>query len=231
VPTGAGLTDVRGKGDQPPDELLVYDLRQRREIDRIALGGDAYAAGYSADGAMLFASVTHAAVGEPERSELLVWRTTDLTPAGRHDLGGQQVLDLAPAPDGRSIAVSGTGQVVDVRSADGSRLLWSSPRQLGNVGRITYSPDGRTLAVSDVGGPVQLWDVNNGALTARLHGHGSGVIGIAFSPDGRLLASSADDGTTAVWRLDANDAVRELCVLADLASRTDGVAAPRLCLR
>jgi WD40 repeat protein len=236
APVGSGLSDLRRDGPKPSEELLVYDLRQRREIDRISLDAGSYAVAFSADGASLLAAVTHSEVGKTERAELLTWRTADLTPAsagsapaGRHDLGPQQVLDLAPAPDGSSLAVAGTAQVVDVRTADGSRSLWSSPRQLSRIGRITFAPDSRTLAVSDMGGPVQLWDVTAGTLTATLHGHDDGVLGLAFSPDGHLLASSSGDKTTAVWRLDANDAVRELCVLAGLATRTDGVAAPRIC--
>ncbi|MDI6101353.1 AAA family ATPase [Actinoplanes sp. NEAU-A12] len=227
VPTGGGVADIFDR-IEPPGRLLVYDLRQRRALQTIELGKDrtSYAVAFSPDGTTLLATVTP---GTRPRSELLLWRLPDLAPAGSHDLGDYQAFDLTPAPDGRSLAITGTNQTVDVRTADGSRSLWSIPLQTGSIQRVVISPDGRTMAVTHVDGDVQLWDTGTRAATAVLTGHTQGGISLAFSPDGRLLASSGTDEQTAVWQIDPAEAVRRLCGIAVPMSRNDGVKVSPLC--
>jgi WD40 repeat protein len=95
---------------------------------------------------------------------------------------------LALAPDGRMLAVSGSGSI----------LLWDVPagRELGKlaaknlgVSALAFAPDGKVLAAACLRGDAVLWDVATGAVKARLgHGVMRRANAVAFSPDGRTLA-------------------------------------------
>jgi WD40 repeat protein len=221
-------------GDDPgtvASSVELYDVRERRFRGSIALGEDtAYAVTFSADGATVHTAVT---IGDPEeksvRSELRSWRTTDLGSTGVHALGGQQVLDLAVTPDGQSMAIAGTGRVIDVRTGDGAGSRWRSQTQPSQVDRVAFSPDGGTLAATTIGGPIRLWDARGHEMTAILQGHAATVASLAFSPDSALLASGGTDTQVGVWSLDPAVAVRRLCAIAVPLSRTDGGPVSPLC--
>ncbi|MEU8661660.1 WD40 repeat domain-containing protein [Actinoplanes philippinensis] len=137
-------------------------------------------------------------------------------------LGRYQPLDLAVAPDGRTMAVAGTNRRVDIRTGDGSASLWTTAEQGEQVDRVAFAPDGRTLAVGDRSGPVQLWDTTTRAPLATLRGHAGVVAALAFSPDGRLLVSGSFDSLVPVWPLDPATAGRKPCGIATSLSRNDG---------
>jgi Tol biopolymer transport system component len=115
-----------------------------------------------------------------------------------------QVLGLAFAPDGRSLAAAGHIRGADkpgvvfiwdiagdqsARMFDSQTLKWS----------VAFSPDGRTLAAGDGESGLILWEVRSGRPRHRFVGHESQIQALAFSPDGRTLAASSADAPVYVW--------------------------------
>jgi tricorn protease-like protein len=109
----------------------------------------------------------------------------------------REVLSLACAPDGKTVAVGRDG---------GGVLLWDPYRneqpqtlnQKGRVRSLAWSPDGRILAVA-AEMEVHLWDVAAREVLATLQGHSYCVWSVAFAPDGRTLLSGSWDRTVRVW--------------------------------
>jgi WD40 repeat protein len=104
---------------------------------------------------------------------------------------------LAFSPDGRLLAVAGTGVIA----------LWDVHRRTrvaalrghaGVVASVAFSPDGRLIASAGWDKNVLLWDTA-GRRVDTLSGHGDVAYGVTFSPDGQLLASSGLDGRVVLW--------------------------------
>ncbi|MDR6325920.1 AAA family ATPase [Actinoplanes couchii] len=210
-----------------PAEIHVYDVGGRRMRNKIDLDGDSsYAIALTPDGGTLYAALTTSSLESGAAgvsAELRSWRAGDLAEIGEpRPLGGYQVLDLAIAPDGRSMAVTGTSRSVDVRSADGATSLWHSPEQGDQIDRVSWSPDGRTLAIGDRQGPVRLWDMTTRRNPVALHGHVSTPAALEFAPDGRTLVSGGLDSQVYVWQLDPSAAAHSLCGIAASLTRNDG---------
>jgi uncharacterized delta-60 repeat protein len=103
-----------------------------------------------------------------------------------------QVLSLAFAPDGNTIAMGNDDRNDTVRLWDPhtgierSRLSGHS----NHVWCVAYSPDGRTLASGSEDNSVLLWDVASGRLQKTLP-HSFMVESVAVSSDGKTLLSTS----------------------------------------
>jgi WD40 repeat protein len=129
---------------------------------------------------------------------------------------------LAFAPDGRTLAVAGSGHRITVGLWDPSTgehrggLTDPGPAAARrptapaapppgepclHVGAVAFSADGATLAGGCSDGVIRLWDVPSGELRPRLSGHTEQVGWLAFTPDGRTLASLGHDNVLYLWHL------------------------------
>jgi WD40 repeat protein len=129
---------------------------------------------------------------------------------------------LAFAPDGRSLAVAGSGHTVTVSLWDpstgerqggltdpgttstGLRSLATAPPtgELGlAVSAVAFSADGAALAAGCSDGVIRLWDIATGDLRFTFSGHEGDVRRLAFAPDGRTLASLGHNNVINLWHL------------------------------
>ena len=126
---------------------------------------------------------------------------TSVDSARRHEASGQLFI-LRLSPDGRTVAVAGTGPAIllhDIASPANPISLPHGDRQ--GVWSLAFSPDGRTLAAALAGG-VQLWDVAGRRLLDQWKDHDDVTTGIAISPDGSRLLTCSWDGTARVYEFD-----------------------------
>jgi WD40 repeat protein len=115
----------------------------------------------------------------------------------------------APAfsPDGRFIAVSGSGSAcADANGVTVWDVAQGIPRltlrgHTGSIGALAYSPDGRLIATGGRDQMVRLWDADSGESLAVLREHDEPVSALAFSLDGARLASGGADGTLVYWEV------------------------------
>jgi WD40 repeat protein/tRNA A-37 threonylcarbamoyl transferase component Bud32 len=129
---------------------------------------------------------------------------------------------LAFAPDGRSLAVAGSGHTVTVSLWDpstgerqggltdpgsvstGARSLPTAlptGEQALAVHAVAFSSDSATLAAAGSDGVIRLWDIASGELRLTFSGHVGAVRHLAFAPDGRTLASLGQDNVLNLWHL------------------------------
>jgi outer membrane protein assembly factor BamB len=121
-------------------------------------------------------------------------RQDGLPPTGPHG--------ISISPDGRRIAVGGSGTVdrsgtvrldensffvIRVLDAKSGERVWSHVGRRGFMHQLVFSPDSQTLA-SDTTSEVKLWDARTGGLKQTLKPRAGTVWALAFSPDRRLLA-------------------------------------------
>jgi WD40 repeat protein len=128
--------------------------------------------------------------------------------------GNADAVDsVACSPNGRILAVAGTGMVKMWDLAGQMPIpLGALPAGHGQaVNSVAISPDSQTMAAAADDGLVSLWDIkdlrNAVGLGPPLRAHGDPATSVAFSPtDPRTLATASDDKTVRVWDL----TVREL---------------------
>jgi WD40 repeat protein len=153
---------------------------------------------------------------------------------------------LAFAPDGRTLAVAGSGHTVHVdfwdpstgerrgglADADARSAPWPSPPTAPPpdepglaVYAVAFSPDGATLAAACSDEVIRLWDVSTGDLRLTFSGHVGGVERLAFAPDGRTLASlGLEDNAVKLWHPGTG---QQLFTLPTPARRLRGLAFSR----
>jgi WD40 repeat protein/DNA-binding SARP family transcriptional activator len=110
---------------------------------------------------------------------------------------------LAPAPDGRTVAVGdldGSIRFVDLEGRRQPIIV----RQDSSIQGLGFSPDGRTLVTVGDGPDVVVWDLASRAIRERLAGHSGRVFGPAFAPDSQTLYTSGLDSSIIAWDLNGS---------------------------
>lgn len=118
-------------------------------------------------------------------------------------------LSLAWSPDGTSMAIGLSEQLVNVwRLSDGSLISRYQGHQ-GGVSTLAWSPNGQYIASScgfTIANPnnirestVHIWKVTTGERILMYTGHKASINALAWSPDGNYLASGSGDQTVQIW--------------------------------
>lgn len=120
--------------------------------------------------------------------------------------------------DGRALAVTESGQVLDV--ADG-RVTTTLRGPTGLEMAVAFGPDGRTLATSVRNRTAQLWDLTTGRVLFTLRSTTGVVSSLAFDHAGKTLATGTEDGTVHLWNV--ADGTRRT-TLTSASSRVESLA-------
>jgi WD40 repeat protein/tetratricopeptide (TPR) repeat protein len=110
-----------------------------------------------------------------------------------------QVLSLAFAPDGKTLAAGDHQGSVTLWDVTSRKERHSLPRQPGPMWGLAYSSDGKTLAAAHPAGPVRLWDPRTGKEQGELPKCQADWISLAFGRNGAMLAAGAGDGKVRLW--------------------------------
>lgn len=111
------------------------------------------------------------------------------------------ILCLAVSPDGKTIAVGGEGEDVEVRQVSDGNLLKTLEGHTANVHALAFSPDGKMLVTGSEDKTVGLWVVNDCWLAHRFTEVEDPVYCVAFSPDGKMLVAGGWGQTLCFWRM------------------------------
>jgi WD40 repeat protein len=109
------------------------------------------------------------------------------------------VTGLALSPDGKTLAVAGSG-VQLWQTTSGQRIGTTLPAAGHRRYRaVAFSPDGTMLATLGGGGQARLWNVATGRPLGKPMAAGQAITVAVFSPDGKMLATAGGDGSVRLW--------------------------------
>lgn len=199
-PDGRLLAAGSGSGDGTHGLVQLWDPRSQELVAEILTGrgGQVLALAFSPDGALLATGSYAGGLVQVWRPVTGLWRPiTGESVRTFRSAGGGRVYAVAFSPDGRLLATSGEGGVVQLWDpATGEPVGKPLTRGAGQVEAVAFSPDGHLLATGNhKDSVVRLWSATTRQLVAKpLVGHDDRVTAVAFSPDGSLLATSGQDG-------------------------------------
>ncbi len=199
--------DNRGRG--AAGELLVWDLRERREKDRLRLAGRFSGLVMSRDGLRL---LTLTPEGELERWNLATLRREGRTEVGATRRGpGPGSPLLAGDAELERIVYFGEGHRLEMRDARTGQLLWRHEQRTGELWRLSLSPDGALLLGAGgprEGGQIRRWDARDGRELPPLAGHAAWVADVKFLGDGDRFVSVGADQTLRLWSVPGGELLR-----------------------
>jgi WD40 repeat protein len=197
----AFYTMVPAPGDPPRivlqgDKLAFWDVRARKLQEVLKDKGRAEALAMADGGRLLFLGEWDGRTSVLDTVEGQILHHFE-----GHDPAGVGVCAVAPAADGKLLAVAGWQgtpggarlPVVKVWNvADGKEhAAFRNQKIFGTC--VALTPDGQVLAANDENGGVRFWDTATGRELRRVVRSGQ-VSALAFAPDGRTLAEGRTDG-------------------------------------
>ncbi|TDB88184.1 hypothetical protein E1264_12355 [Actinomadura sp. KC216] len=149
--------------------------------------------------ALLLAIEAYEAGPTPEADLVLRQATADARLRGTQSTGLRQVKGATTTPDGRKMAIWGSGpaptglEIWDLTgSAPRRDALRLPPAETQNVQSAAFSPDGRHLATGNAAGRVAVWDLTSTAPPTIVGTAPQGVLGISVSPTGQVASAHSD---------------------------------------
>jgi WD40 repeat protein len=131
------------------------------------------------------------------------WNASTGRPIGTAFIEGGAPVDVAFAPRGTTVAISGYkfgAEVVDPASGSVQSKMPVS-RGIYTFG-AAFSPDGTKLATTDWNGSLDLWDPKTGKRLATIPDPDQGVgVAVAWSPDGKTIALTDEANTLRLFDL------------------------------
>ena len=179
--------------------ILIWDLVKDQEYGRLSgIGGQGGSLAFSPDGRFLAIGTAYPYNWTPRRSDLKVWRVSNLEEVGRSPLfTNTHVLSgITFTPDSSELIATDHAGIVRVWDTS----TWNLKDQQFVTGQyssaLAISRDGELLA-TDANGQVDLWDVPTGEKLHPLSG--TRAWALAFSRDGKTLASGGPNHNVILW--------------------------------
>jgi eukaryotic-like serine/threonine-protein kinase len=190
------------------DGLLVWDLRTRQELVRLAKNERNVRAAFSPTEPLLAYTSSTALSSGQERYTLRLWNATTRQIAAELPLDGD-CLGLAFSKDGRTLVTS----THSTTGAAGRMTLWQMPdgaklaSHLADQSSVSpgtgfaATPDGRLAAYGLPNGRIGVMDLRKGEELWTAVASKEYILSLAFSPDGKTLASGAGfaDSSIRMW--------------------------------
>jgi eukaryotic-like serine/threonine-protein kinase len=201
--------------NQPTGTIQLWEARTGQPTRTLTDVGEVRVALFSPDGRRLALSGDWLGAGRQQVGGVRVWDVAANKPLFAIP-GSPFGLDAGLfLPDGRQLLVVSPRGEARLYDAASGMLVRDLPARLvpssvstapAPPGRVVLSPDGQYLAVPDPTA-LRVFDLASGRTQAVLRGHLFPVTAVSFHPGGRLLASASGDGSVRVWDL-ANDPER-----------------------
>ena len=164
-------------------------------------GRSIYAAGFSADGRLLYLNRRGDLITVESRTgrEVARW---DMFAVGVAPKKGVSCWRVWASPDGRHlIGETYTGHLSVIDATTGA-LRWKL--EVPASGPVAFAPDSRLVAtvVGKDKTTVRIWDAATGAARQTIETDHRSITALAFDPTGTRLVTGGADGTGLVWRLE-----------------------------
>jgi WD40 repeat protein len=139
-----------------------------------------------------------------------VWRVGSGQQLGSFGASGQ-VRSAAISPNGRLLAIAGTGHKPRIWDVNEHRIRGDPPRHGGQINTIDFSPDSELVLTSSKDGRARVFRARTGEKEAALvDPTRANMQGAWFSPNGRTVVTVDEGGLSLLWRVGTWD---ELSVL------------------
>lgn len=119
------------------------------------------------------------------------------------EVGAVRALDWSP--DGRTVAIGGSGGTIELFDARSGEFTSSLSLEGDWIDTVSYSPDGAIIASGGHDSQVRLFDADSGQqIGGSLTSHRGWINSIAWSPDGERLLTASTDRTIRQWETDGS---------------------------
>jgi len=208
-----------GAGNAPPRELRETD--QRSSLPLLSLA-------FAPDGREL--------VTGDSSGDVVVWDVSRGEPVRTMSIGVRDVLDVAYAPDGATIAAASAGWRTEPGSvwlfdaASGEPRAWLSGEGeddfLAPVRRVAFTADGTSIVAGTATGELVRWAWPEGVRRDQRVAHRAAISAIVLTPDGGVITAGYD-GALRRWneRLEPGNEVLSLPAISTVAAAPEVLVA------
>jgi WD40 repeat protein len=155
---------------------------------------------------------TVVAVGSEDGNTLGIWDMVTGKAIRRVSALPGKLLDVAFAPNGKTIASTDDGGSVKLWEASTLRLLSRSTASQSFLMCVAFSPNGETICAGGGDEAILFQNVKTGHVrhARRRDAGGKTTLSVAFSADNKLACSSGDDGVVRIWNANSAEEVAQL---------------------
>jgi len=202
-------------GGQSDKTIRLWDVATGQELRRFDTGSREFRGlAFTPDGkALAWGDV--AAIGD------LLTSHTEFGTIHLCDLGTGQELrqweanaggtsSLAFAPDGSTLATSGTETVVRLWDVASGRELLPNAGHLSRIGGLAFTPDGKAVITGGQDGTIRFWDPLRGTELRRFERREEPMNFLSLSCDGQILATGGLFSTPRLWDVSTGRELRGL---------------------